>query len=262
MGSFLTHLRSSTRHPEFWAYSSWLDIVTKYRRTRLGLVWIFIPVAVFVTAIGNVYARIMGHDTSFYIPYLATGYVVWRFIVQCTSESAGILRGHKAFIMDGRVWLTDFVLRSMAKSFFYFACTVIVIVVALAWSPEMRWSRVFTLVLTFPVVMANMVWWSTCMSLIGARHPDTDEMISTVLRFGMLLTPILWVGERFEPGTLFWWAVQINPAYHLINFVRAPMLGQEIATITIAYLVVMTLAGWATAILLYRRYARFVPIWI
>lgn len=260
--SFLAHLRDSLRLPEFWAYSSWLDIVTKYRRTRLGLVWIFVPVAVFVGAIGSIYSRIMGHEPSFYIPYLAVGYVVWRFIVQCTNESSSILRSHKPFIMDGRIRLTDFVLRSIAKAFFYFTCTIVVIVAALVWSSEMQWARVFTLFLTFPVLILNMIWWSTCMSLIGARHADTGEMINTALRFGMLLTPILWVGERFAAGTAFWWAVHVNPAYHLINFIRAPVLGQAIDPITLWYLAVMTVCGWALAIILYRRYSRFVPLWI
>lgn len=260
--SFTAHLRASLRFPEFWAYSSWLDIVTKYRRTRLGLAWIIVPVAVFVAAIGGIYSRIMGHEAEFFIPYLAVGYIVWRFIVQCTNESSSILRGHKSFIMDGRIRLTDFVLRSIAKALFYFACATIVIICALAWSPDMRWSRIFTILLTFPVVIMNMVWWSTCMSLIGARHADTGEMINTALRFGMLLTPILWVGERFEFGTAFWWAVHANPAYHLINFVRAPLLGQPIDGVTIGYLTGMTVCGWCAAALLYRRYSRFVPLWI
>lgn len=260
--SFLGHLRASTRFPEFWAYSSWLDIVTKYRRTRLGLVWIFVPVAVFVGAIGSIYSRLMGHEPAFYIPYLAIGYVIYRFMVQCTNESASILRSHKPFIMDGRIRLTDFVLRSVSKAFFYFFCTWIVVVGAVVWSPEVHLTSMFTMLLTFPVVIVNMVWWSMCMSLIGARHADTGEMINTALRFGMLLTPILWVGDRFPPGTYFWWAVQANPAYHLINVVRAPLLGQSIDPITIWYLGIMTVLGWVLAALLYRRYARFVPLWI
>lgn len=260
--SFNRHLIQSLRHPEFWAYSSWLDIVTKYRRTRLGLIWIVVPVAAFVGAIGSVYSTIMGHDPSFYIPYLAVGYVVWRFVVQCTNESASILRSHKSFIMDGRTRLTDFILRSVAKAFFYFVCTVMVVVASLAWSPEMHWPRVMTLVLTFPIVVLNMAWWSTCVALIGSRHPDTSEMINTALRFGMLLTPILWVGDRFEPGTAFWWAVHVNPAYHLINFVRGPILGEGFGSITVVYLAAMTLVGWLLAAILYRRYARFVPLWI
>ena len=260
--SFNRHILQSLRQPEFWGYSSWLDIVTKYRRTRLGLVWIVVPVAVFVVAIGSIYARIMGHEAAFYIPYLAIGYTVWRFMVQCTNESSSIFRSHKSFIMDGRTRLTDFVLRSIAKALFYFLCSVVVIAGALVWSPEMHWPRLATMVLTLPVVIANMMWWSTCVAIIGSRHADTGEMINTALRFGMLLTPILWVGERFAQGTAFWWAVHANPAYHLINFVRAPLMGQPISSITIGYLAVLTVGGWLATSWLYRRSARVVPLWI
>lgn len=262
MSSFLAHLRDSTRFPEFWAYSSWLDIVTKYRRTRLGLLWIVVPVAVFVAAIGGIYSRIMGHDPEFYIPYLAVGYVVWRFMVQCTNESASILRSHKPFIMDGRIRLSDFVLRSLSKAFFYFVCSLTVILGALVWSSETNAWSMLTMFLTFPLIVVNMMWWSTCMSLVGARHPDAGEMINTALRFGMLLTPILWVGERFPAGTAGWWAVHVNPAYHLITLVRAPLLGQDIQLASLAYVGIMTVGGWVLAAVLYRRYARFVPLWI
>lgn len=262
MAALLTHLRDSTRFPEFWAYSSWLDIVTRYRRTRLGLVWIIVPTAVFVAAIGSVYSRIMGHEPDFYIPYLAVGYVVWRFIVQCTNEAAGILRGHKAFIMDGRTRLTDYVLRSLAKGFFFFGCGLVVMIAAVAWSPETSIVRMLTLFLTFPVVVVNVAWWSTCIALVGARHADAGEMVNTALRFGMLLTPILWVGDRFPAGSWGWWAVQANPAYHLITVVRAPILDQPIAPLTWVIVGVMTAVGWGLTALLYRRYAPYVPLWI
>lgn len=262
MTTYLDHLRESIRRPEFWMYSSWLDIITRYRRTRLGLLWIVIPTAVFIAAIGNVYARVMGHDPEFYLPYLATGYVVFRFLVQCLSESSSIMRSHKAFIMDGRTCLTDYVLRSVAKSFFHFACSLLVVVAALAWSPLTSAWNVLTLVLTLPVVIANSIWLSSCMSMIGARYADSGEMVTTAMRFGLLLTPILWVGDRFPPQTFGWWAVHLNPAYHLITLVRNPVLGEPVPASSIGFVAVMTVLGWTAAVLLYRRYARFVPLWI
>jgi len=262
MTSILEHLKGSVRYPEFWTYSGWLDIVTRYRRNVLGLAWIPIPVLVFIAVIGGVYSTIMGREPEFYIPYLGIGYLVWRFMVQCLTDSVLVLRGHKPFIMDGRVRLTDFVLRAVAKAFFYFVCSLPVVAGVLIWSPEMHVSTMVTMLVTLPVVIANILWVSVCMSLIGARFADAAEMVNTALRFGMLLTPIIWVGERFQPGSLWWWAVHLNPAYHLITIVRAPMLGYEIQPQTYWYIAVMTIAGWGLAALLYRRYARFVPLWI
>lgn len=262
MSSFLSDLRESLRRPEFWMYSSWLDIITRYRRTRLGLIWIIIPTAVFVVAIGQVYSAVMGHDPEFYLPYLAIGFVLFRFMTQCLSESGSILRSHKPFIMDGRVRLTDYVLRSIAKAFFYFVCTMIVVVAAVAWSPETSVLSLLTLLVTFPLVVLNSLWLSSCMSMIGARYADSSEMVATVMRFGMLLTPILWVGDRFPPGTFGWWAIHLNPAYHLITVVRNPLLGESIPMVSLWFVGAMTVFGWLLAGAVYRRYARFVPLWI
>lgn len=262
LATYVAHFRESLRQPGFWLYSSWLDIITRYRRTRLGLSWIVIPTAIFIAVIGSVYSRIMGHDPAFYLPYLATGYVLFRFMTQCLTESSTIMRTHKAFIMDGRTRLSDYVLRSIAKALFYFACSVVVIIGALVWSPTFSVWTVFTMLLTFPVVVVNSIWLSSCTSMIGARYPDSGEMINTIMRFAMLLTPILWVGERFPPGTFGWWAVHLNPAYHLITFVRNPVLGEPIPNATLWFVAGLTFFGWMLATVLYRRYARFVPLWI
>ena len=42
MIQLLRDIGRSLREPEFWAYSSWLDIVTKYRRSRLGIIWLLL----------------------------------------------------------------------------------------------------------------------------------------------------------------------------------------------------------------------------
>ena len=255
-------LKESLRRPEFWMYSSWLDIITRYRRTRLGLIWIVIPTVVYVLAIGQIFSMVMGHDREFYLPYLATGYLLFRFMTQCLSESGSILRLHKSFIMDGRVRMTDYVLRSLAKALFSFVCGFVVVIGTVIWSPMTSVGSLFTVLITFPLVMVNSFWLSSCMSMIGARYADSSEMVSTLMRFGMLLTPILWVGDRFPPGTFGWWAVHLNPAYHLITVVRNPILGEPIPAASIWFVLIMTALGWCLTSVLYRRYARFVPIWI
>lgn len=260
--SLFSDLWGSLRRPEFWTYSSWLDIVTKYRRTRLGLLWVFVPVAVFVLLIGGFYSDIIGRDYKFFMPYLGVGYTTWRFMVQCTSESAGVMRQHKAFIMDGRIRLTDFVLRTISKSFFYYACAWVVVLPVLVWSPVTHWGGMLAVLIAFPVIILNMGWWAICMALVGARHADAGEMVSATTRIGLLVTPIIWVGDRFPPGTAGWWAVHVNPAYHLLTLIRAPILGEAVAPVTFMYLACLTVGGWLLAALMYRRYARYVPLWI
>jgi ABC-2 type transport system permease protein len=260
--SFIGDLRVSITRPEFWAYSSWLDIVTKYRRTLLGMFWMFMPPLAFILGLGYVYSRLLGHPPAEYMPYLGTGWVLWRFIIQVINEAAGVLRNHKAYIMEGRSTLTDFVLRVLAKASLYFVFAMVVVIGVLLWSPAMHDIKVLTLVLTLPIFALNMLWLAVFIALFGARYPDTTEFVNTILIFAFLLTPILWYPHQAPGGSMFGLLIRFNPAFHLIQLVRAPLLGQSIELFTIQFIAATTLIGGLLAQWLYSRYSRFVPLWI
>ncbi|GAB2662645.1 ABC transporter permease [Arenimonas aestuarii] len=258
----LPQLWQSLRQPDYWAYSSWLEIATKYRRTSLGLLWLVLPTLVFVVVLGNVYSHLMGYALDEYLPYLATGYVTWRFLVQVVSDASGAFSVHKAFIMEGRIRLTDFILVSFSKAGFHLFFGALIVAGVLLWSPATSLTSAWTLLLTLPMLLANLGWIAVCIALIGARFRDTHELIGTVLVLGFLLTPILWTVERFPPDTLRGSAVRFNPAFHLIDMLRAPILGDMPERISILVVCVMALVGWLFTTWLFRRYARYVPIWV
>jgi len=56
--------------------------------------------------------------------------------------------------------------------------------------------------------------------------------------------------------------VRFNPAFHLLEVVRAPLLGGQPEPVSILTVCVMAVVGWVFTIWLYRRYARYVPLWV
>lgn len=255
-------LRRSLRDPSFWGYSSWLDIVVKYRRTSLGLLWMMLPPFVFMVLLGSTYARLMGYETKQYLPFLGVGYLLWRIIIQVISESTSVLRNHKSFIHDGRMRLTDFFLRVLSKAMFYFLGSLPIIVGVFLWSPYTHLIDILTLLMTLPFFLLAMFWLVVHLALFGARFPDTAEFTNTILIFAFLVTPILWYPNHAHGGEILRVITIVNPAAHLIEFVRAPMLGHVPETFTLWYVACFSLVAGASAIYLYRRYSRFVPIWI
>ena len=256
-------LFETLRAPSFWIYSSWLDLVTKYRQSTVGLLWLILPTAAFVLLLGNVYSHLMGYDIRSYMPYLATGYVLWRFMLQVINDSSGAFQSHRAFILDGRIRLTDFLLRSFAKAGLQLLFAFVVVVAVVAWYRS--WEGVLflaTLLVTMPVLLLNLFWISVCVGLIGARFPDTRDAIGTILVAGFLLTPIIWMVDRFPPDSLRGFLVRLNPAYRLLDVVRSPALGQMPETSSILASLAMGLMGSLFATWLYRRYARFVALWV
>ncbi|MGQ4660290.1 ABC transporter permease [Lysobacter sp. F6437] len=260
--NLLNDMRGSLRDRGFWAYAVWLDIATQYRRTRLGPLWLVMPPLAYVLGIGYLYSQMMGGNPQSFIPHLGFGYILWRLAILGITDAANVFTAHHAFIMDGRTRFTDYILRTFAKSFLYFAVGLLIVLAIVMLVADGHRLDLLTLFVTLPIFIINVIWISVVVALTGARFPDVKEMISTVLVFGFLLTPILWDASMVPPETVRGMVMRFNPFFHLLEFVRAPALGTMPETGTLYVIVGMTVFGWLLATLLYRRYARFVPLWI
>ena len=255
-------LIDSLRNPEFWALSAWLDIVVAYRRSRLGAIWLIMPSAVYIWGVGSVFAGLWGVKVDRFAAHLALGWTVFTVMHSVTVQSTGVLFGARSFIMDGRMRLTDFVLRSMAKSVFHFLMAMPMTALALVIYPHIQPLGLLVGFGALLLVLVNTFTAGVIFSLAGARFPDIGEVINNLFRVLFLLTPIIWYPAKMSAHSLRGLASRLNPFYHLIEIFRAPILGEPIGASSWYYVGILTLVGVALATVLYRRYARLVPIWL
>jgi len=261
-GRLWRELGHSLRNPEFWALSSWLDILVRTRRSYLGPLWLLTPSLVYVFGLGSFFASLHGRTIAEFAAYVALGAIIFRTLMSAVVGSASVFNGSHAFIMDGHMRLTDYLLQSLAKSFFDLLMFLPVTIVALVIHPDVQLSGLLLAVPTTLLIYLNVLWMSVVFSLIGARLPDFAQLLSNVSVFIFLLTPIIWYAEMAPPESLRGQFMRLNPFYHLVALFRAPILGMEVETLSYWYVGTMTLIGLLVATLLYRRYARFVPLWV
>lgn len=252
----------SFRNSGFWTYSTWLELVTKYRRSRLGLFWALCPALIYMFGIGGFFGYLQGHAADNFIPHLGIGYVVFRLITISLSESTTAFPGHASFILDGRVRLTDYILRVVAKALFYFIMALPAVAVALLISPAFQPSGLMMSFLAFILVLLNIGWMGAIVAVLGARLQDVHELIGSILMFSFLFTPIIWYADQAPIDTVRGMIARANPLYHMLESIRAPLLGEPIENLTYIYLGVMLVGGWLVASFIYRRYARYVPVWV
>lgn len=257
-----TDLAASLRNPEFWALSSWLDVVVRYRQSRLGIFWLVAPAIVYIWGLGGSFARMMGTSPLQFAAHVGLGYLVFRVISTVMTESTTAFAASSPFILDGHVRLTDFVLRVLAKALFYFGASLPVLAVALALFPDPYWPGIFLSLAALVLVVANVLWIAIVGALVGARFPDIGQLLANIFVFAFLVTPIIWYAESMPHDSLRGMVMRANPLFHMIELVRAPLLGAPVELFSVYYLAAMTLAGWMLAALAYRRYAHFVPLWV
>ena len=260
--SLVADYLDSFRHPEFWTYATWLEIVSKYRRSRLGVVWAFVPAVLYTFGIGYFFATLQGYEVREFVPHLGLGYVIFRLITSSLNDATSTCSSNSSYILDGRVRLTDYVLKVIARAMFYFFTGLPAVVVALILSPDLHLGGLVFFLPALFVVLLNVAWMGVVVAVLGARLPDVSQLVGSVLMFGFLFTPIIWRAELVPPETLRGGIARANPLFHLVELVRAPLLGEHIEPLTWVYLAVMLAVGWAAAAYVYRRYARYVPVWI
>lgn len=260
--SLLRDLAGSIRHPEFWAFSSWLDIVVRSRQSRLGIFWLVSPVIVYVWGVGYFFATMMRIPLSQHAAYVAVGYVVFRCLSSIMSDATSAFSGESAFILDGHVRLTDFVLRVVSTAIFHALLSLPVVLVALTFSPDTYWPGLLVAMAVLPFVILNGMSVAIVFSLLGARFLDLRHLISNIFMFTFLLTPVIWHADMMPAGSLRGSLMRFNPFYHLIEVVRAPILGTPVDPTSWPYLLVMTTISCIVGLIAYRRYARYVPLWV
>ena len=263
MSSLFQHLAESFRRPDHWVYASWLDTVTKYRKTSLGVLWLLVPTIVYIWGIGGFLAALQpSANAKQFLAHVAVGFVVFRLIITVVSDATGAFDAYQSYIYDGNLRLTDFILRTLARSIYYFVFTMPLLAVAVLGSPEFQAAGVPAALFGVVVVIVNLFLFAVLLSFLGARFPDIGELMGSVMMAAFLITPVVWYPAAAPEGTVHGALMRANPFHHLLSVIRAPLLNEPLEPLTWYYLAAMTVVGVIGAALAYRAFARRVPVWL
>jgi ABC-type polysaccharide/polyol phosphate export permease len=242
-----------------WTMLGWNDIRRRYRRSILGPFWMTISMSLLVAALGSLYAHIFHTEIETYLPYLTLGFVLWGFISTSVKESCQAFWTQGDLIKQIRVPFSVHVLRIVWANFIVLLHTIIIIVPI--WLYFRHWPGPAAL-LALPgiiVISLNLVWVGLVLAVLNTRFRDVSQMVETLLQIAVFATPIMWpvsaLGERM-------FIADINPIYHLIELVRAPLLGQAPEPLSWIIALAAAAAGSLLAALLLRRVERRIVYWL
>lgn len=262
MSLLLRHLAESFRKPDHWLYAGWLDVITRYRKTVLGLFWIFFPTIVYIWGLGGFLGAIQGTDMSPYLAHIGFGFVIFRLISTVIMEAGSSFASYQSYIYEGNLRLTDFVLRPMFRAFVHFLFAAPLLAIVLAGEGGVTVAGFGMSMIGLLVVLVNLFFSGMLIALVGARYPDINDFLGSVMLAVFLVTPIIWHAEAAAPGTLQGQLMRANPFHHMLAVIREPLLGKPIEDLTYLYMGGMTVVGIVLAMALYGRLAKRVPTWL
>lgn len=212
------------RDYERWMTLAWTDTSLRYRRTVLGPWWVTLSTAAIIGSVGLVWGAIFGSEMSTYMPFFATGYILWTMISASLIEGCNVFLQSAGLIKSTATPLLVHVYRMLARQFIVFAHNAVLIV--LLWG-LFRWHIGGSLLLAIPgllLVIGALVGAILTLGVLCTRFRDIQQIIGALLQLLFLLTPIIWQPNSLR-GKSTSLLMDFNPLYHLIEVVRGPLLG-------------------------------------
>jgi ABC-type polysaccharide/polyol phosphate export permease len=246
---------------ELWGRLGWLDVKRRYRRTMLGPFWTSISLAIYVVCVGIVGAGLWHQNIQEYLPFLVTGMIAWLLVSTMINESCNLLVSGHSLFRNVRFEYSILAYALVWRNFIVFAHNLLVyIIIVGALQPRLIG---FTALLALPgivLVAVNGVWIALLCGMFCLRFRDVIQIIASLLQVAMLITPIFWPPENLT-GTRRLFFVETNPLYHMIDLVRAPLLGKVPSAVSYLVVLVVTLLGWTLTYRVFRHFRKRISYW-
>lgn len=245
----------------FQAWPIWMtlgldDIRQRYRRSVLGPFWITLSMGIFILLLGVIYSRLFHVNVATYMPFLSVGYIVWGFISSATNESCMAFQEGSRIIKQIKLPYSIYVLRVVWRNFIVFLHTIVIYIpVAIIF----KVVPTFYVVPGFFLVCVNQIWVAIILAIVSTRYRDIQPIVGTAIQLAMFATPIMWPVSSLGKDTII---AEMNPIYHLIEIVRAPMLGVAPEMQSWLVAIGMAIAGSMLATALLVSKSRRIVFWL
>jgi ABC-2 type transport system permease protein len=274
-------LRVGFANRQLWAHLGWQDIKQRYRRSVLGPLWITIGMGVTALGTGLLYALILDVNVPTFLPFVTVGFIVWNFLSGCLTEGLQTFITNEGLIKHLPAPLSVYVLRTVWRQTLLLAHNLIVYVLVVAvfftsisheytmssdgsgtHQPGLGWTF-FLVVPGFLLVAINGGWVAMLLGIISTRYRDIPQVINAIIQLLFYATPIVWTTDTLsKQKDLAQSVLNWNPLYHLIQIMRAPLIGQSVDALSWIVCVGMAVVGWGLALVIMKNYRARVSYWV
>jgi ABC-type polysaccharide/polyol phosphate export permease len=242
-----------------WSTVGWNDIRQRYRRSVLGPLWITLSMGILVGSLGVIYSQVFRMDIKTYLPFLCLGFVVWGFISTSATECCSAFLDSEAIIKQIKLPFSVYILRVVWRNFMVFLHTLVIFIpIALVFGENLT-PVMFLAIPGLILVYLNVLWVGFVLAILSTRYRDVSLIVASLLQLAFFGTPILWPASTIGEHSLL---VQLNPLFHLVEIVRAPLLGEAPQRISWLVSLGCIALGIFAATGLFRRAARRIVYWL
>jgi ABC-type polysaccharide/polyol phosphate export permease len=232
---------------------AWHDVGSRYRGSILGPFWITLSMGLMVLGIGFLYANLFGIALNIFLPYVALGIVFFGVMTGTVTEGCETFVQAAGMLSQTSLPMFTFVWRTVFRNLINLAHHLVIVAVVLAIYGYWRTANIPLALVGVVLMVTNAAWVSLLAGIASARFRDIPQIVGSVMQFAIFMTPVFWLPDRFGKHHA---VLQFNPFYHLLQAVRAPLMGTAVEPGSYVVLVTMAVVGWVLTFAVFARTRR------
>lgn len=268
LGDAVADIREALSRPGVIVMLARRSIRAQYHGMWLGLLWISLTTAAWVAGIGILWGEIFAVEGSDHINYVSIGIPTWG-VLNMIMLSGGSVFAQNASLFKQiptpySVFAFTAVLLTMITTAFRFVAPCVALVFFALNGQLTTITPLGVLLALLGLVLIFITGFGVALFLgtLAARFADIRELTSAAMMFAFFVTPTFWEASRLEnsPIRVF---VDINPFYHFLETVRAPLLEGVGSHLQVHFAVAAACAAAANAagFLIFSQFRKRLPYW-
>lgn len=246
-----------------WSMLAWQDIRQRYRRSVIGPFWLTISTGIMVGALGFLYAGLFQQEIKSYLPFLAVGLIVWGFLSTVLNEACAVFVSSEGMMKQVRLPLTMYVCRMVWRNLIIFSHSIVIIVVVMVWANvSLNWELTLLPLAAF-LYCLNALSIGLLLGIVCTRFRDVGPLVGNLAQILFFITPIMWSPQILTgKNASLAWIANYNPAYHFIEIIRAPLLGQATPSDSWFVVLLTTAILWILMLFVMTKFRHRLPYWL
>ena len=229
---------------QLWISLAIQDVAARYRGSILGPWWITLTMGALIGGMSVLYSKLMHLSLHQYVPWMSCGIVLWGFISATVTEGCESFTTAAPIIRQTSLPLFTFVLRSLARNLLVLAHNLVIVAIVAVVFHFWNNIRPAELLLGMVLLVLNLGWIVTVAALASARFRDVPQIVVAVMQVALFITPVFWRPDQLAGRPMI---LTYNPFFHLIEVVRAPLVGAPASPHALGVCSTLAIAGWVLA---------------
>jgi ABC-type polysaccharide/polyol phosphate export permease len=245
---------------QLWGTLGWADVRQRYSRSVIGPFWITLSLGFMVIGLGVVYAALFHRKVGDYLPFLASGIIIWNLISQLLNDGCLIFIQSDATTKQVPFPLSVHIYRALWRNFIIFLHnSIIYIILMVVFRLVPTWATLMVIPALMLIIL-NGFGFAVTLGIFSARFRDIPQLITNMIQLVFFVTPILWDKSTLDPTRA--WIVHLNPFAYLVEIGREPLRGHIVPAANWGVAVAFTALNLLVAYFMYRRFRWRIPYWL